>query len=176
MANLNLFEILKMIWAGLMVISFVVAVFSFLWGFFDIPSLVRYEGEIKRGFKIWSKPLSDDFRRYLLSLSQEVIETRKTLFSERKSAFIRIENQEALIYSRRLNWSTSWPYVGYVDLSEPDPVLEFRSSLPMHLFLMPFVFSISLIPFVVIIMLINYYMESTAIENFIKRKILENIK
>jgi hypothetical protein len=112
---------------------------------------------------------------FVATLSSDIIETRKTWFSERKSGFIRIENREVLIYCRRSNWSTSWPYVGYVDLSEPDSALEFRSSLPMHLFLIPFVLTVFFIPFVVGMMLFNYYMESTAIENFIKRKISENI-
>ena len=163
-----------MIWLGLILFSFALGFVSFFWGFFDIRALIRYEGKIKRGFKIWSKPLSDDLKNYLSSLPRDVIETKKTWFSEIKSGFIRVENREVLIYSRRPNWGTSWPYIGCVDLSEPEPVLQFRSSLPMHLFLLPFVLTGVFIPFVIGMMMLNYYMESTAIENFLRRKIIEN--
>lgn len=170
MENIDFLAVLRSIWNGLLVISFPVAVVSFFWGFFDLYFFIRYEGKIKRGIKVWSKPLSDNLRNYLLTLSSDVIETKKALFFERKTGFIRVENDEALIYYRRPHWSTSWPYVGYVNLSEPDCVLEFRSSLPMHLFLLPFIVSIVAIPFVLILMIFNYYMESTAIINFLKMK------
>lgn len=173
MENIDFLAVLRSIWMGSILLSFLLAIFSFFWGFFDLIFLMRYEGKIKRGIKVWSKPLSDDLRKYLLSLPSDIIETRKTLFFVTKTGFIRVENQEALIYCRRPHWGTSWPYVGYVNLSEPDNVLEFRSSLPMHLFLLPFILSIVGIPFVLILMIFNYYMESTAIENFLKRKIAE---
>jgi hypothetical protein len=173
MEDIDFLVVLRSIWGGVLVFSFFVAVLSFFWGFFDLYFLMRYEGKIKRGIKVWSKPLSDDFRKYLLALSSDVIETKKTWFFERKTGFIRIENHEVVIYYRRPHWRTSWPYVGYVNLSEPDSVLEFRSSLPMHLFLLPFIVSIVGIPFVLLLMIFNYFMESTAIENFLKQKIAE---
>jgi len=93
-----------------------------------------------------------------------------------KIGFIRVENNEVLIYHRRPHWSTSWPYVGYVNLSEPDSVLEFRSSLPMHLIFLPFIISIVLAPFVIGAIIFNYYMESTTIENYLNQKVMEHKK
>jgi len=171
MGDPNFLEILKSLWSGLLLLSFFLAVLSFFWGFVDLIFLVRYEGKLKRGIKIWSKPLSDELRKYLSTLSQDVIETRKIWFSDRKVGFIRVENQEVLIHYRRPKWGTSWPYVGYVDLSEPESILEFRSSLPMHLFLLPFILSGVGIPFVLLVMVFNYYMESTAIESFLRQKV-----
>jgi len=175
MEDMDFLAVLRSIRNWLLIISLFVAILSFVWGFFDLYYLMRYEGKIKRGIKVWSKPLSDDLRNYLLTLSSDVIETKKTLFFETKTGFIRIENREALIYYRRPHWGTSWPYVGYVDLSEPDSVLEFRSSLPMHLILLPFIVSIVAIPFVLIFMIFNYFMESTAIINFLKMKASSSI-
>lgn len=175
MLDNGILEILKTVWWNLLIVSFFVAIISFFWGFVDLILLMRYKGKIKRGIKVWSKPLSDDFRNYFLSLQNDIVETRKTWFHESKIRFIRIENREVIIYSRRPHWGTSWPYIGYVDLSGPEPVLQFRSSLPMHLCLLPFVVIGAGIPFVLVLLIFNYYMESTAIENFLKKKSVEKI-
>jgi hypothetical protein len=176
MENMDFLAVLRSIWMGLILFSVLLAIPSFFWGFVDLIALMRYEGKIKRGIKVWSKPLADELRKYLLSLSNPIIETRKNWFFETKIGFIRVENYEALIFYRRPHWGTSWPYVGYVNLSEADSILEFRSSLPMHLFLLPFILSGVGIPFVLLLMVYNYYMESTAIENSLKQKIAEKRK
>jgi hypothetical protein len=175
MINNGILEALKTVWWNLLIISFFVAIISFFWGFVDLIILMCYKGKIKRGIKVWSKPLSDDFRNYLLALQNDIVETRKTWFHESKIRFIRIENREVIIYSRRPHWGTSWPYIGYVDLSEPEAVLQFRSSLPMHLFLLPFILTGIATPFVLLLLVFNYYMESTAIENFLKKKSVEKM-
>ncbi len=143
----------------------------FIWGIIDTISLKQYKGKIKRGFRIWHKPLPKTMQNYLSSLSVDVLETRKGLFSERNTAFIRVEHNEALIYARRLGWQTFWPYTGYVDLSKPECVLEFRTSLPMHLFLLPFIFSdvVGAI-LVAMLMALTFSVETKEIENFLERK------
>jgi hypothetical protein len=163
MIDNSIVESLKSIWFNLIILSFFVAVISFFWGIPDMILLMRFGGKIKRGIKVWSKPLSREAQQYLCSITADVIEKRKTWISDTRIGFIRVDNKEVLIQYRRPHWSTSWPYIGYVDLTEPDPILQFRSSLPTHLFLLPFVLSIFAIPFVLAFMLFNYYMESTAI-------------
>ena len=174
MIDNSIIEALTPIWWALLVISFFISVVSFFWGILDLIVLMRFDGKIKRGVKIWSKPLPLGVRLYLSSLDKAVIEKRKIWFFEREIGFIRVENNEALVRYQRPNWSTSWPYVAYIDIVSPEPVLQFRSSLPMHLFLLPFIISIVGVPFVFLIMLVNYHMESTAIENFLKQKISES--
>lgn len=173
MNNTDIFTIFETFLSGLLSLWFPILFFG---GFLEVMFLIRYEGKIKRGFKVWSKPLSEDFRKYLLSLSADIVETRNNLFVKQKAGFIRVRNGEILIRYRRPYWGTSWPYVGYVNLSDVEPVLEFRSSVLTHLFLAPFILTIVFIPFMGGMMLFNYYMESTAVENFLKRKIAESSK
>ena len=109
---------------------------------------------------VWRKPLSKDIQNYLLSLSDDVLETEQMFSSERKVAFIRVENDEALIYGRRFGWRTFWPYVAYVDLTRSKCFLEFRASITMHFFLLTFLSSGTMTAFIIFMMGLNYYMET----------------
>ncbi len=145
------------------------------WGIIETIYLIQFKGRIRRGFMVWRKPLSKDIQNYLLSLSVNVLETEQVFSSERKVAFIRIENDEALIYGRRFGWRTFWPYVAYVDLTRSECFLEFRASLTMHLFLLTFLSSGVMTAFIIFMMGLNYYMETKAIEKFLERKTNEEI-
>jgi hypothetical protein len=142
----------------------------FVWGVIDTFFLVKRAGKIKRGIKIWSEPLPAATRVFLERLTQEIVEERTLLFRPIVVGFIKVENGEVLIQYRRKNWSTSWPYVGYVDLQKAIPVIEYRASLPMHLLLLPFILSIVGIPFVGLLMGVNYLMERGAILSFIRKQ------
>lgn len=143
----------------------------FISGMVEAVFFIRLKGSLKRGFKVWSKPLPERFHKYLLSLDTDVIESKRFFFAPGNEGFIRVQGPEVLIRYNRPFWGTSWPCVGFVNLSSPEPVLEFRSVYIMHLFLLPFILSIVLIPFVAGMMLFNYYLEITGIENFLKRKV-----
>jgi len=91
--------------------------------------LLRYEGNIKRGLKIWSKPLPLNNLTYLNALEEDVVELYFDDAPQKKAAFIRKSNQEVVINYRTLyTTSNLWAYVGYVDLRSRHPRLEFRNS------------------------------------------------
>ncbi len=145
----------------------------FIWGILDTTFLLKRTGKIKRGIKIWSEPLPATMHTFLENLTDEIIEKRKYLFFSSVVGFILAKNGEVLIQYRRKGWGTSWPYVGYVDLRQTDPRIEYRVSLPMHLVLLPFILSIVAIPFIGVLMGVNYYMERNAILNFVHKQVPE---
>jgi hypothetical protein len=161
---------LESLYSLLLRFAFLTLFFIFIWGVFDTYSLLKRTGKIKRGVKVWSEPLSESMRTFLESLTEDIIEERQFLFRKKVVGFIKVENGEVLIQYRRKSWSTSWPYVGYVNLRKANPVIEYRASLPMHLFLTPFIVSIVAIPFVGVLMVVNYLLERGAILSFIRKR------
>lgn len=167
-------DFLERAWQTLLFASFWVAVVSFFWGLIDTYMLLsKSRQKLKRGFRIAAKPLSPDVRLYLESLQENVYETKRVLFKDVTVGFILVNGRERLIQIRKEKWRTSWPYVGYVDLSQPIPMLEFRASLPTHLFLFPFIVTGFFIPFVALMMWLNYRNETKTIEKFLEQKAKE---
>ena len=151
-----------------MLFTFVAFIAFCVWFFIDIILIRRFEGKIKRGVKVWSKELSNESWQYLLNLKADVLVHRKILFSSYKSAFIRVQNSEVLIYCTPRTVRSSWPYVGYVDLTLPAHELEYRTSLPGIIFLIPFTI------IGVLIFVINFIFQTRAIDGFIEVKTKEN--
>jgi hypothetical protein len=140
----------------------------FVLGIFDSFALLDYAGEIKRGFKIRSEPLSPARHAFLEGLESDVVEEAWLPWAGLTiTGFIKVQDRQVLIQRRRADWRTSWPYVGYVDLRAETPAIEYRSSLPMHLLLLPFVLTIVAIPFIGLSMVSNYRRERDAILGFI---------
>jgi hypothetical protein len=104
-----------------------------------------------------------------LNLKNSVVEYKKTMFSEYKSAFIRVQNREAVIFSTPQKFHSSWSYVGYVDLTSPSSELEYRASLPGIVFLIPFTI------FGIIIFVVNFIVQTRAIDSFLERKTKESL-
>ena len=129
----------------------------FAWGIVYTTLLFRVNGKLKRGFKIKSEPISNQTIYFLKNLNHNIV-IRSQLFNS-VTDFILVKNNEILIQSRRKYWRTSWIYVGYVDLNQVSPVIEYRVSLPMHLLLIPFILTIIAIPLIIPFMFLNY--EST---------------
>jgi hypothetical protein len=151
------------------ILLIILAFFCFgIWYAVDSYLISRYEGKIKRGIKIWHRELPYESRQFLLNLKNDVIEYRKLWFSEYKSAFIRVQNDEALIFSPPEKFRSSWPYVGYVDLTSPSPELEYRASLPGLMFLISFTF------IGVLIFIVNYIFQTRAIFAFLEKKTSES--
>jgi hypothetical protein len=138
----------------------------FVWGVIDRRRFVDY-GEIKPGFKIRDEPLSPTRLVFLESLTRDIIEESWLPSGSKTTSFIQVYDGQVLIRCQSAGWRTAWPYVGYVDLREENPVIEYRSSLPMHLLLLPFVLTIIAIPFIGLMMVVNYRMERGAILGFI---------
>jgi len=141
-----------------------------IWYGIDSYLIFRFEGKIKRGVRVWSKELSYDSQQYLLGLKSDVVEYQQLLFSKHKTSFIRVQNGEAIIFSTPRRFHSSWPYVGYVDLTFPNPELEYRSSLPGIIFLIPFTI------LGVIIFFVNFVYQTKSIDSFLENKTAEYIK
>jgi hypothetical protein len=105
---------------------------GFIWYAVDTYLLIRHGGKLKRGFKVWSRPLTNDEQKFLASLKQDIvkIEERGKWIKRKSVSFIAISNGEALIRYSNPSQSTSWPMVAYVDLMTPAPELEYRISAP----------------------------------------------
>jgi hypothetical protein len=157
----------------LFVVAWLFSLFCLIWGVFDVFRLIKPEGKIKRGFKIRTKPLSLDAKQYLMSISEDIIDRQKSFFGENISGFIRVRNNEVIICSRDAKSGSSFPHIGYINLNLPEPVIEIRSSLPTHLFLIPFVLTIILIPFVLLVAGLSHYGESASFDEFLNRKVEE---
>lgn len=147
---------------------------SAIWVIVEVPTFMSMQGKINRGIRISSKPLSHELRHFLGGLSENIVDYKETSFGQDIAGFIRKQDGEVLVHARQwygFRWRRSWPFVGYINLSLPNPVLEFRSSLPFHLLLLALSLSIVLIPFVVGIYAISFTMEIQAIEKYLQSKV-----
>lgn len=138
-----------------------------IWFLIDNYRFYRFEGNIKRGVKIWSKELSYDSWQYLSALKQDIVEQKKMLFSEYKSDFIRVQDNEILVYSSPKKFESSFIIIGYIDIETPIHELEYRMSLSGLIFLALFTI------LGVLIFLISFIAYKKAIDSFIERKTTE---
>jgi len=155
-------------------LGFTLSLVLAVWGFIDLDNFRYMDVDIKRGYKIWSQPLTVEQHDYLKQLSGDGVEE---LYTTRHPTFIRKHNDQILISAKNHMISTrALPYLGYVNLSSSNPILEFRSSLPMHLLLIVVALSGFLLPFVMIAFLANFSREKESIENFLRKKIEETTR
>lgn len=147
---------------------------SAIWAIAEMPTFMSMQGKINRGFRVSSKPLSRELRHYLDVLSGDIIDYKETSFGKDMAGFIRKQEREVLVHVKRwygFRWRRAWPFIGYINLSLPNPVLEIRSSLPFHLFLISLSLSIILIPFIVGIYAFSYSVETQSIEKYLQSKV-----
>jgi hypothetical protein len=121
---------------------------------------MRASGPLKRGIPIWQESLPDDISQFISGLHDNIIE---------RHSFILISPEAALVYAMPKYFGTSWPYVGYIDLTSVTPIIQYRTSLPALIFLIPFVVTIVAIPFVFPLMLVNHLLLRKAILDFISK-------
>lgn len=153
---------------------FVLMMILTIWGMIDTVFIIRFQGKMKRGLRLFNRPLPESTKQFLQALSTDVVVKRKMMIGEATVGFIRVQGNERLMQTRKPRWRTSWPYLVYVDLSELTPVLEYRASLPMSLIFVP-LFLITLpVPFLWLfwagLIYMNYYMETKAIEEFLQQQ------
>ena len=119
MINLNLF------WGLLLFIIGASLVLS-LWGLVEQQRFNRFEGNIRRGVRLWAEPLAWETRQFLETLAGSVRDERW---------FVRKEGSEVLVGEERGFWSSFWArrnalrYVGYINLSSPESRIELRAPL-----------------------------------------------
>jgi len=138
----------------------------FVWGVIDIVQITNYKGEIKRGIKIWSKPLSNEVRQYLIRLTNDYVDEN---FLSIHQSFVRVKSQEILVSYKSWILATPFQYVGYVNLSLPNSRLEFRSSLPLHLFVVLLALNVWLIPVILIILLVSFISETMGVQRILNK-------
>ena len=85
---------------------------------------LQYEGNLRRGIKVGTSPLSSEIIQYLRNLKTDIVE-------EETKAFIRKEGQSVLIqpvprFTKK--YLGLW-YIGLVDLSLKRPRIEFRTPI-----------------------------------------------
>ena len=143
--------------------------FLFLAWFFESFFLTRPFGKIRRGFKIWSTPLSYNAQAYLSHLTKYIIETRRVRLATTHS-FVIVEDKEAIIcpYYRSI-----FPCVGFVNLAEPNAQLEYRGGVSHFLvFLLAIVFpNYLVIPVFALILIINYWLSIWMVDSYLNKKI-----
>jgi hypothetical protein len=140
--------------------------------------LIRSDGRPRRGFIIWKRLLSTEEKKYLLGLHNDVVVYWPVVLfrSAARQGFIHIEKNEALIYFRTPRWRTGWPYVGFVNLSFPEPFLEYRVSFFSHLLILFFIFIgivFKIWPILLVaggLIYLNFSVETKAIDNFLIRQ------
>jgi hypothetical protein len=172
---LTILVILAYIIPMVLVFLFAVGIIgSAIWMIVDMPVFMSFNGKIKRGFRVSSKALTIEQILFLKNLSGNIIEYKDSLIGTNVSAFIVKQNNEILIHAKQwygFRWGRSWPFVGYTDLSVPNPVLEFRSSIPFHLFLICLALSIILLPVIIGMWIVSFNLEKQTIENFLQDKV-----
>ena len=80
---------------------------------------------------------------------------------------------EVLICARDWNmfrWRRIWPFIGYVNLASPNPVLELRTSIPFLLFLFLLASSVILLPIIIAVWYFGFSTEVHTIEKFLLSK------
>lgn len=119
MINLSLF------W-GLLLFVIGVSLALSLWSLYEQQRFNRFEGNIRRGVRVWAEPLTWETRQFLETLGDSVRDGRW---------FVRKEGHEVLIGEERNIWSSFWSrrnalrYVGYINLSAPESRIELRAPL-----------------------------------------------
>jgi len=137
--------------------------------YFETFFLVRRFGKFKRGFKIWSRPLSSKAQEYLGNLAKYIIEPHRVNLAMSYS-FIKVEDKEAIIcpYFRLF-----FPCIGYVNLTKSNAQLEYRGGVSHFLvFLLAFAYAYYLvIPVFILMLIINYWLGILMVDNYLNKKI-----
>ncbi len=153
----------------------VIGLMLFVWGTLDNYFLTRYGGKINRGFTIWSQPLRPDERQFLENLKEDIVDINQKRIGFQtitKTSFIAKNNQEVLIRYSRIGQGTSCPIVGYVDLSLPGPVLEYRLSFPMLLgIILIMLINIIVVVVLSVAFLVSWLFETGGLRSYLSRKV-----
>lgn len=97
-----------------------------LWILYDRYQFTRFEGNLKRGLMIGAIPLSWETRQFLDSLPS-VLQIEQSFIRKEYNEVLIVEKLSFLesLFSRRSNV----PCIAYVNLSDPNSRIEYRTSL-----------------------------------------------
>ncbi|HMS00765.1 MAG TPA: hypothetical protein PKE62_16055 [Anaerolineales bacterium] len=146
------------------VLLFVLVFVAFsVWMISDFYRFTKVEGKLKRGIKVWSRQLPNNAWLALLSMKADFIEPNSS--SVRPKKFIRIHDDEILIFSSPEKSHSSWECVGYVERSSINSKLQYRMSLPGIIFLLLG----NIIGIVIFVLSFNMY--KRAIDSFLESRV-----
>ncbi|MDJ0756032.1 MAG: hypothetical protein QNJ45_21065 [Ardenticatenaceae bacterium] len=112
-------------------LQFLIFISLFILAGIDGALLDSEVGSFKRGIRIWEEPISPFVLNYLFQIDDgHNLNERKP----RIEGFIRRQKKEIQISLHRPRWRFIY-YVGYVNLAEDSPTLQFRSAIFSHIFL-----------------------------------------
>jgi hypothetical protein len=116
--------------------GFIFAVLLGLWlvlAFVEAGRFIQYDGKTKRGLKVGASRLSSDMEHFLHHLSHDCFEDGTTAFIKKENRTVLIQPISGFFYRGFGIW-----YVGYVDLSQEEPRIEYRMPISTAVFLVPF--------------------------------------
>ncbi len=112
-----------------------------LWAGTDMNSLLAYDtADFKRGMLVWSRPLPEDIKQFLLELPHDIVTPE---------GFIKSNGTQVLIYAQERHNGRVQPYIAYVDLETDDPHIEYRTAPSALVFPLFVALTIIFIPFLV---------------------------
>jgi hypothetical protein len=111
-----------------------------VWNLAERRTFLRFEGNLKRGVMIWTDPLAGEMRQWLETMPADFRDKQGFMRKEGREVLVVVENRPlwGIVNRRR-----QWPYIGYINLAEPQSQLEFRilwSNLFLWLVLIPSLF------------------------------------
>jgi len=146
----------------------------FFWGTVDNYFLTRYGGRLNRGFTIWSHPLQTDELQLLNNLKEDIVDIKERRFVLRtkiRKDFVMVNGREVLIRFNHMGQRTSWPLVGYVDLSLSEPLLEYRLSLPMLIgTILIMIVNIVVVVVLLLAFVFSWLFEAGGLRNYLSQK------
>lgn len=138
--------------------------------YFESFFLIKHSGNIKRGFKIWSRPLSSKAQEYLLNDPPKYLIEPHRVKLQIVYSFIIVADKEAIIcpFDRLF-----FPCVDYVNLAKSNAQLEYRGGVSHFLaFLLVFAYAYYLvIPIFALLLIINYWLGIVLVDNYLNRKV-----
>lgn len=137
-----------------------------IWLLIEQRRLINLSGPMKRGVRIWEESLPSELEHPLRRLKKDIV---------LEHGFIRVEDQHILVRRPSPFLFNSWPYVGYINLTQDRPRIQFRASLPALLTLALAVVSVFMIPIVLAFFYINHRAERRAILDFLDEQVSHGV-
>ena len=152
----------------------VIGIVVFLLATLDNYLLIRYGSKVNRGFTIWEQPLTVSEKKFLEDLKVDIVDEKEKRYILRtiiKRDFVMKTGSEVLVRFNNISQQTSWPLVGYLDLSLTEPQLEYRVSFLM-LLVTVVIMMISIITFVVLVFafILSWFFEAGGLRKYLMQK------
>lgn len=137
-----------------------------VWLLIEQRRLINLSGPMKRGIRVWEESLPAGLEPRLRRLKKDIV---------LEHGFIRVKDQRILVRRPSPFLFNSWPYVGYINLTEDEPHIQYRASLPALLTLALAVVSVFMIPVVLAFFYINHRAERRAILDFLDEQVSHGV-